>query len=79
MKNTLVLTASSIVLICALSMTAFAASKADRISIRYVPPKNPVHQKIYVDLKQREALERLQGFLSPIRLPERTTNLVGRM
>jgi hypothetical protein len=49
---------------------AFAASKANRISIRYVTPKNPAHQEIYTDLKQRGALEKLQLFLSPVRLPE---------
>jgi hypothetical protein len=71
MKNVLVLTVSGIILVCALSMTAFAASKTNRISIRYVPPKNPVHQEIYLDLKQRDALKRLQEFLSPIMLPEK--------
>jgi hypothetical protein len=71
MKNVLALAVSGIILICALSMTAFAASKSNRVSIRYVPPKNPVHQKIYMELKQRASLERLQKFLSPIRLPEK--------
>ena len=71
MKNVLVLMLSVIILVSSLSMTAFAASKSDRVSVRYVPPKNPIHQKIYADLKQREALERLQEFLSPIRLPEK--------
>ena len=71
MKNVLILMLSGIILVSSLSMTAFAASKSDRISVRYVPPKNPIHQKIYVDLKQREALEGLQEFLSPIRLPEK--------
>lgn len=70
MKNVLSLTVSGVILVCLLSMTAFATSKTNRISIRYVPPKNPVHQKIYVELKQRASLERLQEFLSPIRLPE---------
>jgi hypothetical protein len=49
---------------------AFAASKANRISIRYVPPKNPAHQDIYTELKQRGALEKLQKLLSPVRLPQ---------
>ena len=71
MKNVLALMVSGMVLVCAMSMTAFAASKPDRVSVRYVAPKNPVHQKIYVDLKQRGALEKLQEFLSPIRLPEK--------
>ena len=71
MKNVLVLTVSGIILACALSVTAFAASEANRISIRYVPPKNPIHQEIYLDLKQRSALKKLQEFLSPILLPEK--------
>ena len=71
MKKFLALAVSGIILVSALSMTAFAASKANRISIRYEPPKNPIHQKIYVELEQRRALERLQEFLSPIRLPEK--------
>jgi hypothetical protein len=49
---------------------AFAASKTNRISVRYVPPKNPAHQEIYTDLKQRGALEKLQKLLSPVRLPK---------
>ena len=71
MKHVLALMLSGIILVSALPMTAYAASKADRVSVRYVSPKNPVHQKIYKELKQRESLERLQKFLSPIRLPEK--------
>jgi len=59
------------ILVCALSTSAFAAVKSNRISIRYVPPKNLVHQKIYTEQKQRTSLERLQKFLSLIRLPEK--------
>ena len=71
MKNILALTFSGIILVSTLSITAFAASKPNRVSIRYEPPKNPVHQKIYVELKQRGTLEKLQEFHSPIRLPEK--------
>lgn len=71
MKNILVLTVCGLILVSALSMTAFAASKTNRISIRYVPPKNPIHQKIYKELKHRGTLERLQEFLSPLRLPKK--------
>lgn len=59
-----------IVMATATVTTAFAASKTNQISIRYVPPKNPEHQQIYTQLKQRGVLERLQVFLSPFRLPE---------
>ena len=57
------------IFISAAATTAFAASKANRVSISYVPPKNPAHQPIYAGLKERRALERLQEFLSPFRLP----------
>jgi len=50
---------------------AAAASKTDRINIRYVPPKNPEHQSTYTLMKQRGALEELQKLLSPIRLPRK--------
>jgi hypothetical protein len=70
MKTALALTVAGMILVTAMVMTAFGASKTDRIKIRYVTPKNPAHQPIYTDLKQREALEKLQKFLSPVRLPE---------
>jgi hypothetical protein len=70
MKTILALAVAGIVLITAMTIPALAASKTNRISIRYVPPKNPEHQEIYTDLKQHGALEKLQKFLSPVRLPE---------
>ncbi len=69
MKTALALAIAGMFLVTATAMTAFAASKASQISIRYVPPKNPAHQPIYKDLKERRALEKLQEFLSPFRLP----------
>jgi len=69
MKTSLVLMIAGMVLTATMATTAFAASKTDRISIRYVPPKNPEHQLFYTQLKQRGALEKLQKLLSPIRLP----------
>jgi hypothetical protein len=71
MKTALALAVAGMILVTALAMTVFAASKANRVSIRYVPPKNPAHQQIYTELKQRGALEKLQKFLSPYRLPKR--------
>jgi hypothetical protein len=69
MKTTLTLAVACVVLVTAMTGTAFAASKTNQISIRYVPPKNPAHERIYTEMKQRGALEKLQKFLSPIRLP----------
>jgi hypothetical protein len=46
-----------------------APARPKRITIAYVPPKNPVHQPMYQRLKEVRFLERLQEFLSPIRLP----------
>lgn len=43
--------------------------RADRIAIAYALPKNPDHQSVYDLVKERHVLERLQQFLSPLRLP----------
>ena len=69
MKTSLALAVASTILVTAMATTAFAASKVNRVSVRYVPPKNPAHQQIYTELKQRGALEKLQKLLSPVRLP----------
>jgi hypothetical protein len=69
MKTSLSLALAIMVLATATATTAFAASKTNQISIRYVPPKNPTHQQVYTQLKQNLMLERLQVFLSPFRLP----------
>jgi len=70
MKTPLNLVVASTILVTAMATTSFAALKVDRISVRYVPPENPAHQQIYTELKQRGALEKLQKFLSPVRLPK---------
>ena len=57
------------VLVIVTAPTAFAASKPNRVTISYVPPKNPAHQRIYEALKERRPLEKLQEFLAPFRLP----------
>jgi hypothetical protein len=49
--------------------TALAITRANRVSIDYVLPKEPAHQVIYQRLKESRVLERLQRFLSPFRLP----------
>src|SRR6476659_9885496 len=46
-----------------------AAARASRVSVSYVPPKDPAHQPIYDQLKQLRFLEKLQQFLTPFRLP----------
>jgi hypothetical protein len=46
-----------------------APARANRITIAYVPPKNPTHQGIYERLKEVRFLEKLQKLLSPVRLP----------
>ena len=70
MKTALALAVAGMVLVAATATTAFAASKANRVSVSYVLPKNPAHQQIYERLQERRALEKLQEFLSPFRLPE---------
>jgi Putative metallopeptidase len=49
--------------------TQAAPARANRVSVSYVPPKNPAHQPIYDQLKEVSFLEKLQQFLSPFRLP----------
>ena len=69
MKTALALAVAGMVLVTATATTAFAASKSNRVSVTYVLPKDPAHQLIYERLKEHRALERLQKFLSPFRLP----------
>jgi hypothetical protein len=71
MKTTLALAVAGTILVTAMATTAFAASKVNRVSVRYVPPENPAYQQIYTELKQRGSLENLQKVLSPIRLPRK--------
>jgi hypothetical protein len=70
MKTFLTLVVASTILFSAMATTAFAASKVNRIKVRYVPPENPAHEQIYTKLKQRGVLEKLQTLLSPVRLPK---------
>ena len=46
-----------------------APARANRVSVSYVPPKNPAHQPIYDQLREVRFLEKLQQFLTPFRLP----------
>jgi hypothetical protein len=60
---------AGILLVAPTVTPAWAVSRANRVSISYVPPKEPAHQPIYERLKESRVLERLQRFLSPFRLP----------
>src|SRR5262249_19193594 len=45
----------------------------NRVSILYVPPKNPEFQQIYDLVQARLALEKIQKILSPLLLPQELT------
>ena len=47
--------------------------KTNQFDIQYVEPKNPAHKHLYDKLRHVRLLEKLQGFLAPIRLPIRIT------
>ena len=53
------------------SIVQAAPARADRVSVSYVPPKDPAHQTIYRRLQDVRFLEKLQEFLSPFRLPRK--------
>jgi hypothetical protein len=70
MKAVLALVITWAVLVPGMLTTAeAAAARASRVSVSYVPPKDPAHQPIYEQLKQLRFLEKLQQFLTPFRLP----------
>jgi hypothetical protein len=66
--------ALALILFSAMQPAAWAATppnlKSNRVKISYVPPSNPAHQHIYEVLQERRVLERMQGYLSPLRLPQ---------
>jgi hypothetical protein len=70
MRAVLVLAITWMVLVPEMVTTAQAAPpRTNRVSVSYVPPKNPAHQPIYEQLKEVSFLEKLQQFLTPFRLP----------
>ena len=70
MKAVLALAITWTVLVLEIVTTAQAApAPASRVSVSYVPPKEPAHQPIYEQLQELRFLENLQEFLSPVRLP----------
>jgi Putative metallopeptidase len=66
MKTLGLLAACLLVASCA---AAAGSARPNRISVSYVAPKNAAHQPIYERLKEARFLEKLQEFLSPVRLP----------
>jgi hypothetical protein len=72
-KTVLALAVAGMVLVTATATTAFAVPNSNRVRVVYVLPKNPAHQQIYERMKEQRALERLQKFLSPFRLPRTLT------
>ena len=54
MKNALAFAVAGMIFVSAAATAAFAASKANRVSISYVLPKNPAHQPIYAGLKEND-------------------------
>jgi len=69
MRTKLIFTFTGLVFAITLAAIAYGTPKANRVNIRYVTPKNPEHQLVYMQMKQRGALEELQTFLSPLLLP----------
>jgi hypothetical protein len=70
MKAVFALVISWIVLVPEIVTTAQTVpAQAGRMSVSYVPPKNPAHQPIYEQLKEIRFLEKVQEFLSRVRLP----------
>jgi hypothetical protein len=49
--------------------TQAAPARANRVSVSYVPPKNPAHQPIYDQLKEVASSRSCNNFLTPFRLP----------
>jgi hypothetical protein len=77
MRAALTLAVASMLVASTMTTTAFADSQTTRIQIRYEPPKDPEHGQIYEDLKRLRALEKLQEFLSPFRLPRTLTIMLA--
>jgi hypothetical protein len=77
MRAALTLAVASMLVATTMATTAFADSQMIRVQIRYEPPKDPEHGQIYEELKRLRALEKLQEFLSPFRLPRTLTIMLA--
>jgi hypothetical protein len=73
MRTVDTLAVASMLVATMVATTAFADSRTNRVQIRYEPPKNPEHGPIYETFKSHRALEKLQEFLTPFRLPRTLT------
>lgn len=73
MRTVQTLAAASMLVATMMATTALANSRTNRVQIRYEPPKNPEHGQIYEAFESHRALEKLQEFLSPFRLPRTLT------
>jgi putative metallopeptidase DUF4344 len=70
MKVVLALVISAIVLVPGIVVLARTEPpQPGRVSVSYLPPKDPAHQPIYEQLKDIRFLEKVQEFLSRVRLP----------
>ena len=70
MKVVLALVISLIVLVPGIVVLARTEPpQPGRVSVSYLPPKNPAHEPIYEQLKEIRFLEKVQEFLSRVRLP----------
>ena len=70
MRAVLMLVITWMILSPEIVTTAQAApARANRVSVSYVPPKNPAHQPILDQLREVGFLEKFQKFLTPFRLP----------
>jgi hypothetical protein len=77
MRAALTLAVASMLVASTVAMPAFADSQTIRIQISYEPPKDPEHGQIYEELKRLRALEKLQEFVSPFRLPRTLTIMLA--
>jgi hypothetical protein len=66
----LVLAAAWLTFLAEYATAETAPAPPGTIEIAYVEPTNPKHQPIYERLKQRQVLEQLRQFLSPLKLPQ---------
>ena len=65
----LALVFTGIALVTTMPAISFAASKTNQIQFSYVPPEEPGLLEVSNWVMERQPLEKLQEFLSPIRLP----------
>jgi hypothetical protein len=77
MRAPLTLAVASMLAATTMATTACTDSQTTRVQIRYEPPKDPEHGQIYEELKRLRALEKLQEFLSPFRLPRTLTIMLA--